>query len=52
MVRREPKTRPCHGCGGRGWVPVNGRAQICPVCLGDGEKPARLKDRFRPRWMQ
>ena len=26
----------CHGCGGRGWVSVNGNARTCPVCLGKG----------------
>ena len=27
----------CHGCGGKGWVPVDGKAQICPICHGRGK---------------
>jgi len=26
----------CHGCGGKGWVPVDGKAVICPICSGSG----------------
>lgn len=29
---------PCHGCKGLGWVPVEGKALICPICHGKGEK--------------
>jgi len=32
-----PEETTCHGCGGRGWVPVNGNAVVCPVCNGAGK---------------
>jgi len=27
----------CHGCNGKGWVEVSGKAQLCPVCNGEGK---------------
>ena len=44
---------PCHGCGGRGWVPVDGRAVICPVCGGSGvvrKDPRRVKAIKERKW--
>jgi len=44
---------PCHGCGGRGWVPVDGRAVICPVCGGSGvvrKDPRRVKAIKDRKW--
>lgn len=29
----------CHGCFGRGWVTVDGKAQTCPICGGRGRLP-------------
>ena len=37
---------PCHGCGGKGWVSVDGRAVLCPICGGSGvvrKDPRRAK---------
>lgn len=33
----------CHGCGGKGWVAVDGKPHLCPVCGGRGEKPLEDK---------
>jgi hypothetical protein len=30
--------KPCHGCGGRGWIDAQNGAQICPVCGGSGKE--------------
>ena len=41
----------CHGCGGKGWVPVEGEARICPVCRGSGKvEDRRLGAYPRPEW--
>jgi len=45
----EPKKRTCHGCGGKGWVPVDGKAVLCPVCGGTGKLPRR-KPKINPVW--
>lgn len=32
-----PGKHTCHGCNGKGWVAVDGKAVLCPVCAGSGK---------------
>jgi len=41
----KPGEKVCHGCGGKGWVPIDGRPHICPVCRGKG----KLRDYPEPQ---
>lgn len=37
----------CHGCGGKGWVVVDGKPHVCPICRGAGRIPYDWKRPLR-----
>jgi len=47
---KKKEKRKCHGCGGKGWVPVGGKAQRCPVCGGSGDVMGDPLPYYKNKW--